>query len=47
MDAVVSPVLHVKFAPLVPEAVRTELPQLFTTVTEGGVDATVTVAATG
>ncbi len=35
MDAVVPPVFHTKPAPLVPEAVRTEFPQLFATATDG------------
>jgi len=35
MAAVVAPVLHRNVAPVSPVAVRTELPQLFTTVTVG------------
>ena len=46
IDAVVAPVLHSK-EPVNPVAVRTELPQLFTTVTPGaaGIAFTVNVAA--
>ncbi len=44
IDGVVAPVLHAKPAPLNPEAVRTEFPQLFTTETEGAAGTAIMVA---